>query len=202
MLRLIAVAAVTVLATAACGTSDGTASGPTATTPSASETTSATTAPPSLDSLVIAPGAVGAAKAGMTKADALATGLFDADVVVGGDECERTEPLQWKSSFGSAVDVLTTDDGTIASLGVSGPGPKTADGLGIGSTLADVSGVYETAEMLEAGYGQTGVFVNDGTDAWLGFLFDATTDDIEQTSPITFIEVTQGSRPDLMRDGC
>lgn len=160
-----------------------------------------TTPAPTLADLIVAPGTVGPARARMTRDQALATGLFDADVQTGGEECGRTEPLGWSAPFGSSLDVLTDDAGTIVSIGVRGTEPRTADGLGVGSTLADVSKVYETAELTEAGYGQTGVFVSDGT-AWLGFLFDADPEAIEPTAEVTFMEVTSGTRPDLMRDGC
>ena len=76
-----------------------------------------------------------------------------------------------------------------------------ADGLGVGSTLREVSGVHETAELTEAGYGQTGVFVTEG-DRWLGYLFDADPESVGPKDKVVLVEVTQGTRPDLMRDGC
>jgi len=137
----------------------------------------------------------------MTRDEALATGLLDTDVDVPGEECGRTEPLGWKPKYASSLDVLTQEDGTVVSLGVRGEQPRTAEGLGVGSTLKDVTAVYETAEMVEAGYGQTGVFVTEG-DAWLGFLFTEDPESIEPTSEVLMLEVTTGTRPDLMRDGC
>lgn len=175
---------------------------PSITAPATSGPTSVpTTAVPALADLTVTPGAVGPVRARMTRDEALATGLFDADVQVGGEECGRTEPLAWRSPLGSSLDVQTDDAGTIVSIGIRGTEPRTADGLGIGSTLAEVSKTYETAELTEAGYGQTGVFVSDGT-AWLGLLFDADPQTIERSAEVTFMEVTSGTRPDLMRDGC
>lgn len=202
-------AAVAALTLTACSDS-GTDPAPTETT----ATTTATPTPtsdsptteqpdplPAVDELLVSPGRVGPVLAGMTKDEALATGLFDADVEVGGEECGREEPLGWRTEYASTLDVLTTEDGTVVSLGVRGEQPRTSDGLGVGSTLRQVSKVYETAEMTEAGYGQTGVFVTDG-EKWLGFLFDADIDTITRKEKVLLVEVTQGTRPDLMRDGC
>jgi len=137
----------------------------------------------------------------MSKDEAFGTGLFDQDVPIGGEECGRDAPLAWKTEYASSLDVQTKDDGTVVSLGVRGEQPRTAEGLGVGSTLREVSRAYETAEMTEAGYGQTGIFVTEG-DAWLGFLFDEDVDAVGPKSKVTMIEVTTGTRPDLMRDGC
>ena len=48
--------------------------------PTAEPTTDAPTQPPAPANLVVVPGAVGPVRAGMSKADALKTGLFNADV--------------------------------------------------------------------------------------------------------------------------
>ncbi len=173
----------------------------TATPTSESPTTEPPAALPSVDELLVSPGRVGPVLAGMTRDEALATGLFDTDVETGGEECGRTEPLGWKADYTSTLDVLTTDDGTVVSLGVRGEQPRTADGLGVGSTLQQVSSVYENAEMVEAGYSQTGVFVTEG-EQWLGFLFDADPESIGPQEKVLLVEVTQGTKPDLMRDGC
>ena len=206
--RLWLLAAVTALALGACSESPDDTPDPATSATSAAP--SPTTEPPSLEpsaalptleELTVAPGAVGPVRTGMSRDEALATGLFDADVEVPGEECGRSEPLGWKADYASSLDVLTKEDGTVVSLGVRGEQPRTADGLGVGSTLKDVTGVYETAEMVEAGYGQTGVFVTEG-DAWLGFLFTEDPESIGPTSEVLMVEVTAGTRPDLMRDGC
>lgn len=206
--RLWLLAAVTALLLGACSESPEETPDPAASTTSTapSPTTEAPTseppaALPSIDELTVAPGVVGPVHTGMSRDDALATGLFDADVEVAGEECGRTQPLGWKPDYASSLDVLTKEDGTVVSLGVRGEQPRTAQGLGVGSTLKEVTGVYETAEMVEAGYGQTGVFVTEG-DAWLGFLFKEDPESIEPTSEVLMVEVTTGTRPDLMRDGC
>ncbi len=53
----------------------------------------------------------------------------------------------------------------------------------------------------EAGYGQTGLFVSEGA-GWIGFLFNAKPDAVAATDTVTFVEVTRGAKPGLMRDGC
>lgn len=193
---------------AACTDSGGTDPEPTGETvattsapTSPSPTTEAAVSLPAVDELLVSPGRIGPVLAGMSRDEALATGLFDADVEVGGEECGRTDPLGWKTAYTSTLDVQATDDGMIVSMGVRGEQPRTADGLGVGSTLRQVSRVYENAEMMEAGFGQTGVFVTEG-EKWLGFLFDADPESIGPKEKVFLVEVTQGTKPDLMRDGC
>ncbi len=172
-------------------------------------TVPATTAPTGIASgepipkkLDVAPGRVGPVTAGMTKAQAVATGYFDKDVEVGGDVCHHIEPLQWKKAYQDNLDVLTTDAGSIASIGVRGS-LRTTKGVGVGSTLGQINTAYGAAvsPAVEAGYGQTGVYVNTGQD-WLGFLVDVPFSQVSPASKVTFMEVTRGVKPDLMRDGC
>ena len=150
-------------------------------------------------SLRITAGAVGPVSVGMTKLAAYGTGYFDADVSV--PACNRVDDLVWKAAYSNALDVLTNDDGSISSIGIRAAGPRTRSGLGIGSTYESVQGVLGNATPVEAGYGQTGLFVSEG-NGWIGFLFDTTPAAITPTSPVTFIEVTRGAKPGLMRDGC
>ncbi len=202
MKRMLGTVAVLVLFTAGCGsgpTSEG--NDPTVEQTSASpEATPETTAPPADSSdLVVTPGKVGDVKAGMTKEEALATGFFDADVE-GVEGC--TFALQWKKQF-EGVDVLTREDGSIGSLGVTKGGPKTAEGVGVGSTLADVKAAYlDLSGVKEAGFDQAGVFHTVGDDH-IGFLFgEATPATITDSSKVSFMEVTSGKLPELMRSGC
>jgi hypothetical protein len=151
--------------------------------------------------LIVVPGAVGPVKAGMSKADALKTGLFDADVPPPVEGCPNF-PLKWKKQF-KGVDVLTRDDGSISSLGVFKGGPKTSKGIGYGSTLDDLTKAYpHLSPVVDAGFNQAGAY--EFTDSeFIGFLFgDATVSSIKGSSKISFIEVTVGDKPDLIRDGC
>ena len=153
------------------------------------------------DDLVVTPGAVGPAQVGMSKADAAATGLFEVDLPAPAEGCPPY-PLQWKTEY-EGLDVLTDDDESITSIGVSEGGPKTAEGIGVGSTLDDVKTAYpDLSPIAEAGFDQAGAFVSSG-DGFIGFLFgDATKSNIEESSAISFIEVTTDTKPDLIRSGC
>lgn len=154
------------------------------------------------DELIITPGAVGPVKAGMSKADALATGYFVADVAAPVDGCPA-RPLSWKDEYVNTYDVQTLGNGEIASIGVFGDGVLTDQGVGVGSTYDEVSAAYPDETLVEAGYVQSGIRVFDRQDGgWVGFLFDTTTARIKGSDKVTFVEVTQGGEPSLMRDGC
>ena len=202
MRRMLGTLAALALLTAGCGSdpsSDG-GSTPAEQTSSAPGDTPETTTPPTDSSgLVVTPGKVGDVRAGMTKDEALATGFFDADVE-GVEGC--TFELQWKKQY-EGVDVLTHEDGTIGSLGVTAGGPKTLEGVGVGSTLAEVKAAYpELSSVKEAGFDQAGSFHTVGEDH-IGFLFgDATPATITDSSKVSFMEVTSGKLPELMRSGC
>lgn len=173
---------------------------PAPTTSTATQTTPATTPTPS--PMVIGYGSIGAATVGMTKQQAVATGLFDADVSGGADSPCGPKPLAWKAAY-KGVDVLTSEAGTIVSMGVWKDATlKTAKGIGPGSTLGDLKAAYPDLQgPTDAGYGQSGAWVSQGGD-WIGFLLDPVPGSLVDSSPITFIEVTSGAQPQLIRDGC
>ena len=167
----------------------------------AEPTTAAPTEPPAPAKLVVEPGRVGPVVAGMSKADALKTGLFNADVPPPVEGCPPY-PLQWKKKY-KGLDVLTRDDGSVSSIGVFKDGPKTSKGIGYGSTLDDLTKAYPNlSPVVDAGFNQAGAYEFTDTE-FIGFLFgDATVSDIKGSSKITFIEVTVGDKPDLIRSGC
>lgn len=175
---------------------------PAPTTPAStpSQTTPATTSTAS--PMVIGYGSIGAATVGMTKQQAVDTGLFDADVDGGANDPCGTKPLAWKAPY-KGVDVLTNEAGTIVSMGAWKDSTlKTAKGIGTGSTLGDLKAAYPDLQgPTDAGYGQSGAWVSHGGD-WIGFLFDPVPAALVDSSTITFIEVTSGTRPQLIRDGC
>lgn len=151
-------------------------------------------------SLQILAGSVGPVKVGMSKSQAYATGYLDKDVAR--PTCGTVDDLAWKSGYKGTLDIMTLDDGEVAAIGVFKPGPRTRSGLQVGSTYASVKAVLGAdSDPVDAGYGQTGLFVNQGS-SWIGFLFDATPAAIQNSTKVTFIEVTRGRMPDLMRDGC
>jgi hypothetical protein len=202
MKRMLGTLAVLIVFTAGCGSDpaadphDNTAERP-STSPTA--TTQAPALPADSSELVVDPGRIGPVRAGISKEDALATGLFDADVD-GVEGC--TFELQWKKQF-TGVDVLTLEDGTVASLGVRAGGPKTSAGVGVGSTLAELKDAYPGLSPVKAaGFDQAGAFHTVGEDH-IGFLFgDATPATITDSTKVSFMEVTSGSLPELMRSGC
>lgn len=154
------------------------------------------------DQLTVVPGAVGPVKAGMSKKDALATGYFVADVPAPADGCP-VRPLSWKDEYVNTYDVKTLGNGEISSIGIFGDGVLTDHGVGVGSTYDEVSAAYPDETLVEAGYIQAGLRVYDREDGgWVGFLFDTTPAKIKGSDKVTFMEVTQGGEPSLMRDGC
>jgi hypothetical protein len=168
----------------------------------AEPTTSKVDAPASPTEIELAPGKAGPVAAGMSKADAIATGLFDADLPAPVEGCPGI-PLAWKAPFGATFDVQARGNGEIASIGVLKAGPKTASGLGIGSTYAEVLAAVKDGVAIEAGYDQSGVLDSDAeTGGWIGYLFHAPVKDLEPGDKVAFIEITKGAQPGLMRDGC
>lgn len=192
-----AVAALVLIAALGACTSDG--SSPVGTPPTMEPPTPESTASTAAD-LTIGFGSLGPARIGMTKQEALATGLFKTGNPAPVDGCPEP-PLLWKAAF-EGVDVLTDPKGTIVSLGISAKGPATADGIGVGSTLADLKQAYgaQLSGPSDAGYGQSGAYVTK-SDQWIGFLFNPVPTQTKDSTPVTFIELTKG-KPDLMRDGC
>ncbi len=151
----------------------------------------------SSEDLVIGYGSLGPAKVGMTKREALDTGLFGRQKYDPAKKC-KASALKWKKQF-KGVEVRTDTAGTIRSLGVVGPGPKTQYGIQVGSDLADVRGSYASALRGPSKIGpKLSVGFTQKDDAWIGFLFDDDPSD-EVLDPIIFIEVTKGSKPQLRR---
>lgn len=145
--------------------------------------------------LMIKPGALGPAKVGMTKREALSTRLFSRQKYDPAD-CNASA-LKWKKQFKN-VEVRTDTAGKIRSLRVVGPGPKTQYGIQVGSDLADVRAPYGSLNGPKKIDRKTSVGFVQKDDAWIGFLFDDDPKD-EVLDPIILIEVTKGSKPQLRR---
>lgn len=146
-----------------------------------------------LSSMKIGAGSIGPVAVGITTEAAVATGYFDADVeACGGGP-------RWKTDYAAVLDVGVAG-GAVTSLGVRAPGPTTVSGLGVGSTYASVEQVVGEGVVPEPVGTGSGVFVADGA-AWIGFLLDAPPEALTDTSAVTYVEVSRGARPDLVR-GC
>ena len=147
--------------------------------------------------LVIGYGSLGPAKVGMTKREALDTGLFKRERYDPARKC-KASALKWKKQF-KGVEVQTDTAGTIRSLRVVGPGPKTQYGIRVGGDLADIRSPYASSVIgpTEVGSGAGHYVEKDGR--WIGFLFDKSPDDLDVLDQISFIEVTEGSKPQLRR---
>lgn len=153
---------------------------------------------------IVKPGQIGKAVVGMTVAEAMATGEFNQDV--DNDPCEpvRLQPKgSWKSQY------VVFADTEITGMMVTGSRPRTAMGLGVGSTVREVREVYgaRISPPRESGFEQWALFVKRGAGAdrkWLGFLFgEASTDrKLRGRDTVTHMGVSVGKRPDLYLDGC
>jgi hypothetical protein len=159
----------------------------------------------------VSPGQVGKAKVGMTVKQAMRTGQFVRDVtyVVPG-ACTKTIELEPKGVWRSRYDVVVSR-GRIKEMGISAKRPRSRNGSGVGTTLATLRNRYgpRLTPPREAGYGQWAVFVHSrhtGADRrWIGFLLgNAYTykRDARPRDVVTFMAVTKGKRPKLVRDGC
>jgi hypothetical protein len=148
----------------------------------------------------IEPGAFEPVKTGESLKDALATGLIERDKKRE-QACEGTH-WKWKGQLAGAADIIV-NDGEVISLGLSKGAIKTATGLTIGSTYADVKTAYgdRLTQPAENDYGQAGVFIGKDED-WIGFLFDKPPAELTDASEVVFIEVAHGRKPGLLRDGC
>lgn len=151
-----------------------------------------------LSKLVVIPGAVGPVRAGMSRDEANATGYLEYKST--NESCEG--PLwQWKPDYRESLDLSFPSDGSkVASIGIRGEFPRTRSGYGVGTTWKELKSVVDQGPEM-AGYSQTGVYVQEG-DAWIGFLFDVSTDELTDDHKVMMMEVTTGTKPGLMRDGC
>lgn len=146
-----------------------------------------------LSSMTIGAGSIGPIATGITAEAAVDSGYFDDGVEACGGG------LRWKTDYAAVLDVGQAG-GVVTSLGVRAPGPTTVSGLGVGSAWAAVKQVVGEAVVPEPAGAGSGVFVADG-DAWIGFLLDGAPDALTDSSTVTYVEVTRGARPDLVR-GC
>ena len=116
--------------------------------------------------------------------------------------CEGTF-WKWKGQLSQGFDVIVGADKQIVALGMTRDGLETPEGISIGNSFGALAQTYgdrlQGPERME--YGQAGAFLQDG-DNWIGFGMDNQPGQLTDNSRIAFIEVTRGSRPGLLRDGC
>ncbi|MDN5726318.1 MAG: hypothetical protein L0G99_10375 [Propionibacteriales bacterium] len=154
----------------------------------------------SLSQLTVIPGAVGPVRAGMSRDEAMATGYLSPKTT--DQSCGvPSSRWQWKPDYQDSLDLTFPQDASkVLSIGIRGQYPRTRSGYGVGTTWKELKSVVD-GKTRETGYTQTGAFVKEG-DAWIGFLFDISPDQLTDDSQVMMMEVSVGQRPDLMRDGC
>jgi len=147
------------------------------------------------------PGAFEPIRVGMSVQQAIDTGFIERDPQRE-QACEGTF-WKWKGQLSQGLDLIVGEDKRIAALGMSRAGLETPEGISIGNSYAAVDNTY--GDRLEGpvrmDYGQAGVFLRDGNN-WIGFGFDNKPGQLADDSRVAFIEVSEGNRPGLIRDGC
>ena len=155
--------------------------------------------------LVVAPGAIGPVMVGMTVDQANATGLFVPRKTAVDDPCKDAYgPIQWKSPHTQnlmvGVDTGGEEKDTITVMGIR-DSVETAEGVGVGSTLADVKAAYPDVKVEESQALGSTIYRRDG-EKWLGIAFVETPGEITGDSKVVFMEVTSGTKPAAYLSGC
>jgi len=169
---------------------------PTETTTDATDTTDGPAT--DLGRAVIEPGAIGAARVGMTRAEWERTGLFEEGALV----CEG-ELIHWAGEpegFG----VLTDAKATITQLTVATQGPRTKHGdIGVGSTYGELKAAWpDLTDPVEDGFDQASVYPPGEEDglAYIAFLLDAPVGKVTDDTEVAVIGVSGGQKPNFQYD--
>lgn len=149
----------------------------------------------------VVPGAFGPVRAGANIQQVVGAGYMERDPQRE-QACEGTF-WKWKGQWSQGLDVIVGPNRQIVSLGMSRAGLETPEGISIGNSFGALVKTYgdrlQGPQRME--YGQAGAFLQDG-DAWVGFGMDNQPGQLTDASRIAFIEVSRGTRPGLLRDGC
>lgn len=109
---------------------------------------------------------------------------------------------RWAGQWAEGMDLLVDPQGRVSSIGVTREGPETPEGIAIGNSFRALMATYDSeVQFRESDYGQAGAFVR-GNGGWIGFGFDVPRAKLTGDSRITFIEVSKGRKPGMIRDGC
>ena len=147
------------------------------------------------------PGAFTPVRAGANIQQAVDAGYMERDPQRE-QACEGTF-WKWKGQWSQGLDVIVGADRQILSLGMSRAGLETPEGISIGNSFGALVETYgdRLQGPVRMDYGQAGAFLRDGR-AWIGFGMDNQPGRLTDDSRIAFIEVSRGTRPGLLRDGC
>lgn len=152
----------------------------------------------------LSPLGFGTFRLGMTKEQAAATGLFDADVTM--PSTYRCAPgatfrLLARAPFTDTLKVDFDASGRVDRVAAWG-NVTTSTGLHAGSTYAEVKTAYPTLSAVSRTvYGESGVFVREGSD-YLGFLLPVAPNAVQDDTRVERMELAHGARPALAWDGC
>ncbi len=96
--------------------------------------------------------------------------------------------------------MVDVKDDKISRLGIRDT-VKTAKGVGVGSTLADVKAAYPDAKVEDSVALGSTIFRTDG-EKYLGMGFEETPDEIKDASKVLFMEASSGEKPATYLSGC
>jgi hypothetical protein len=153
---------------------------------------------------IVAPGRFDTVRIGDSLESAAESGYFALDVKTSCATRDIWPTKPWRKW----IDVYPghgVTEGEVALIGIFGEGIGTREGIEVGSTLGDLQSAYGDRLIgpRTNDYDQWGYFIR-AKRRWLGFSLDASAADGRPpaAAEITFMEISKGRRPGLLRDGC
>ena len=198
MRTLVVAACIGLVSLAGCQTDGGSpinpppSSGATVAPPASVAPTAVPTSDSASSRILLAPGKAGPFTVGMTSEQTLKDGLVREP---SDSECGLTPVGSYR---GFSVQFADTDAGDVLSgVLVKGEGPQTAEGIGVGDSIAQLKEAYGAKLKATTGeYGETSYVLTDGDKA-IGF----TAGDGDDSGKIFAIDVFQADNP-VIWDGC